>query len=70
MREPARVADERVERKRGEQNEGHRLADGPVGRGEEEHRPTMESPDVPVNGRNGGRAMSEPAVLLCGHGQP
>ena len=54
VREPARVADKRVEREGDQEDERHPRADWPVGRGEEEHRPTMESPRIAVNGRNGG----------------
>ena len=54
MREPARVADKRVEREGDQEDERHPRADRPVGRGEEEHRPTMKSPRNAVNGRNGG----------------
>ena len=54
MREPARVADKRVEREGDQEDERHPRADRPVGRGEEEHRPTMKSPRIAVNGRNGG----------------
>ena len=54
VRQPARVADQRVEGEREKQDERRRRADGPVGRGEEEHRHTMESAGTAVNGRNGG----------------
>ena len=54
MREPARVADKRVEREGAQEDERHPRADRPVGRGEEEHRPTMKSPRIAVNGWNGG----------------